>query len=96
MQQTLHSYFEKASVIGSKTDLKKARTEKGIKDTVQEFHLEKLFSSYKGKHSPHAKRQALDAAIAELPPDITSPVWQLQGHSTISLRISRVLSSHQY
>ena len=36
----------------------------GIKDTVQEFYFEKLFSSYKGKHGPHVKQQALDAAVA--------------------------------
>ena len=59
--------------------MKSLRTEKGIKDTVQEFFLEKLFSSYKGKHGPKAKQDALDAAVAALPLDITSPVWRLQG-----------------
>jgi hypothetical protein len=59
--------------------LKTLRTEKGIKDTVQEFFLEKLFASYKGKHGPKAKQEALDAAVAGLPPDIMSPVWRLQG-----------------
>jgi hypothetical protein len=84
-QRTLDSYLEKATVIGSKTELKKARTQTGIKDTVQEYHFEKLFSSYKGKLGPHAKQQALDAAVAELPDDITSPVWRLQGKSSIDL-----------
>ena len=65
--------------IGAKTRLKTVRTEKGIKDTVQEFFLEKLFASYKGKHGPKAKQDALDVAVAALPPDITSPVWRLQG-----------------
>ncbi|KAF8966226.1 hypothetical protein BDZ97DRAFT_1657897 [Flammula alnicola] len=78
-QRTLDSYFQKATIIGSKTELKKARTQTGIKDTVQEFHFKKLFSSYKGKHGPQAKQRALDAVIAELPSDITSPVWRLQG-----------------
>jgi len=63
--------------------LKKAQTQTGIKDTVQEFHLEKLFASYKGKLGPQAKQQALDDAVAELPEDITSPVWRLQGKSSI-------------
>ena len=47
MQRMLDSYFEKATVIGSKTELKKAQTQTRIKDTVQEFHLEKLFASYR-------------------------------------------------
>lgn len=68
-----------AKTIGAKTKLKTARTEKGIKDTVQEFFLKKLFASYKGKHGPKAKQDALDAAVADLPSDITSPVWRLQG-----------------
>ena len=59
--------------------MKTLRTEKGIKDTVQEFFLEKLFSSYKGKHGLKAKQDALDAAVAALPLDITSLVWRLQG-----------------
>jgi hypothetical protein len=66
-------------MIGAKSRLKTVRTEKGIKDTVQEFFLEKLFASYKGKHGPKAKQDALNAAVADLPPDITSPVWRLQG-----------------
>ena len=59
--------------------MKTLRTDKGIKDTVQEFFLEKLFSSYKAKHGPKAKQDALNAAVAALPSDITSPVWRLQG-----------------
>lgn len=55
------------------------RTEKGIKDTIQKFFLEKFFALYKGKHGPRAKQDALDAAVVCLPPDIMSPVWQLQG-----------------
>jgi len=78
-QETLQSHFTEAKTIGAKTKLKTARTEKGIKDTVQEFFLKKLFTSYKGKNGPKAKQDALDAAVADLPSDITSPVWQLQG-----------------
>jgi hypothetical protein len=47
-----------------------------VKDTVQEFFLEKLYASYQDKHGPKAKQEALDAAIAALPEDITSPVWR--------------------
>ena len=67
------------TVIASKTELKKAHTQTGIKDSVQEFHLKELFSSYKGKQGLCANQQALDAVMADLPSDITSPVWLLQG-----------------
>jgi hypothetical protein len=40
-----------------------------VKDTVQEFFLEKLYASYQDKHGPKAKQEALDAAIAALPED---------------------------
>ena len=78
-RETLDSYFTEAKTIGAKTRLKMMRTETGIKDTVQEFFLEKLFASYKHKQGPMAKQDALNAAVANLPLDITSPVWRLQG-----------------
>ena len=93
-QETLSSYFTEAKTIGAKTRLKVVRTEKGIKDTVQEFFLEKLFASYKGKHGPKAKQDALDAAVASLPSDITSPVWRLQGIFSKLLFI--ILDSEQH
>lgn len=37
-------YFEKATVVGNKTALKNLRTEKGVKDTIQEFFLDKLYN----------------------------------------------------
>lgn len=75
----LESYFTEAQAIGAKTKLKNKRTKTGVKDTVQEFFLEKLYQSYQDKRGPKAKQKALDAAVAALPDDITSPVWRLQG-----------------
>ena len=54
------------------------RTESGVKDTVQEHFLDKLFASYKGKQGTQAKQAALDSAIQSLPPNITSAVWRLK------------------
>jgi len=65
--------------VGNKTALKKHRTETGIKDTTQEHFLEKLFASYKGKSGTRKKQDALDAAVGQLPPDITSAVWRIDG-----------------
>ncbi|KAF9472390.1 hypothetical protein BDN70DRAFT_938219 [Pholiota conissans] len=77
--KTLDSYFVEAQTIGAKTKLKTSRTNTGIKDTVQEFFFDKVFESYEKKQGPAAKQQALDNAVAELPSDITSPVWRLRG-----------------
>jgi len=65
--------------VGNKTALKKHHTETGIKDTTQEHFLEKLFASYKGKSGTRKKQEALDTAVGQLPPDITSPVWRIDG-----------------
>ena len=78
-QETLQSYYDKATVVGNKTALKVLRTEQGIKDTVQEFFLDKLFTSYSSKKGLAQKKQALDDAVRRLPEDITSPVWRING-----------------
>lgn len=77
--KTLDSFLNQAKDVGNKTALKKLRTETGIKDTTQEFFLEKLFASYKGKIGIRKKQEALDAAVDHLPPNITSAVWRIDG-----------------
>ena len=79
MTNILDSYLSQAKTVGNKTALKKHRTETGIKDTTQEHFLEKLFASYKGKSGTRKKQEAFDAAVGQLPPDITSPVWRIDG-----------------
>lgn len=76
-RQKLSSFFELAKSIGTKTRIKTEKTETGIKDTVQEFFLDKLYTSYKNTKPNQTKQEALDVAINNLPPDITSPVWRL-------------------
>jgi hypothetical protein len=41
--------------------------------------LDKLFDSYKKKRGAATKQAALDAAVAALPEDTTSPVWRIKG-----------------
>ncbi|KAF4615110.1 hypothetical protein D9613_003453 [Agrocybe pediades] len=72
----LDSYFEKAQHTHTKTRLRDARRDTGIKDTVQEYFIEKLQAAYEGKSN---KEAALAAAVSALPSDITSPVWRLSG-----------------
>ena len=75
----LAAFLNRAKEVGARTFLKKMRTESGVKDTVQEHFLDKLFASYKGKQGTQAKQAALDSAVQSLPPDITSAVWRLKG-----------------
>ena len=101
-QKTLQSYYDKATVVGNKIALKVLRTEQGIKDTVQEFFLDKLFTSYSSKKGLAQKKQALDDAVRRLPEDITSPVWRINGRwlcwltcFSYYLNISQGLDPHQ-
>jgi hypothetical protein len=80
---TLASFFNCAKEVGTKTILKKMCTESGVKDTVQEHFLDKLFSLYKGKQGTQAKQAVLDSAVQSLPPNITSAVWCLKGIFTL-------------
>ncbi|KAF4617992.1 hypothetical protein D9613_012967 [Agrocybe pediades] len=75
----LESYLEKAKQINTKTELRNARTDSGIKDTTQEHFLERLSKSYQGISKTKDKEAALDAAVSNLPHDISSPVWRLTG-----------------
>ena len=75
----LKSYLTHASTLGGKTTVNKERTASGIKDTFQDFHLQKLFQSARSKLPLSAKQTALDAAVASLPADITNPIWRIKG-----------------
>ena len=75
----LATFLDHAKEVGAKTVLKKMRTESGVKDTIQEYYLDKLFASYKGKQGAQAKQAALNSAVQSLPGDISSAVWSLKG-----------------
>ncbi|KAJ6462550.1 hypothetical protein C8R45DRAFT_841581 [Mycena sanguinolenta] len=77
--EQLKSYFTQASTVDTKTQIQNDRTKSGIKDTYQLVFLERLFQSYKGKRGRAAKQAALDACVARLPQNITSPVWRIKG-----------------
>lgn len=63
----------------TKTKIQNQRTESGVKDTYQQFFLEKLFESYKGKRGRLVKQAALNAKVAAMPKITTSPVWRIRG-----------------
>lgn len=75
--ETLNTFASYGKTLYSKTKFTQARTDSGVKDTMQDFFLNKLFSSYKKVYGCQTKEQALNAAIESLPDDITSPVWRL-------------------
>ncbi|KAF5318718.1 hypothetical protein D9619_011028 [Psilocybe cf. subviscida] len=76
-RRTLDSYTHEAKQLYSKTKLKKARTNTGIKDTHQEHFLERLIKA--GEGCSKRNHKSLDDAIAKLPSIITSPVWRISG-----------------
>jgi hypothetical protein len=86
----LNGYSEKAKKINTQTALKKDRTESGIKDNIQEYFFEKLFSSYKSTSGNVRKQEVLDAAVEHLPPDIKSAVWRLHGMFGFSIHDSEL------
>ncbi|KAK6997382.1 hypothetical protein R3P38DRAFT_3416225 [Favolaschia claudopus] len=76
----LRSFFTEASTkLDTKTKIKSLRTETGLKDTFQLVFIEKLFASYHKKRGAQTKQAALDAAVAALPKETTSPVWRIRG-----------------
>ncbi|KAF8232776.1 hypothetical protein L208DRAFT_1270350, partial [Tricholoma matsutake] len=72
-------YFKEASTLDTKTKVRKMQTESGIKDTYQMHFLDNLFNSYKKKRGQELKQTTLDNKLAELPDQITSPVWHIKG-----------------
>lgn len=74
----LDSFLEEASHPFSKSKLKKARTNTGVKDGIQEYFLEKLFKAGDSTVSS-GKQAAIDNVLRTFPPHITSPVWRMPG-----------------
>ncbi|KAF9070032.1 hypothetical protein BDP27DRAFT_1420468 [Rhodocollybia butyracea] len=77
--QQLKSQFTLAQAQGNVTKIKEARTETGLKDTYQNFFIERLFSSYKTRRGVDQKQTALNKAISDLPREMMSPVWRIRG-----------------
>ncbi len=74
-----------ATTPGTKSKIAQQRTDTGVKDTFQLFHLEGLFRSYKHKKGYEAKQAALTEAIAALPDHTTNPIWRIKGEQSLYL-----------
>jgi len=70
-----------AQKLYTKTKIRNLRTQTGLKDTFQDFFINRLFHASDGKGSADAKRKALEEAVRMIPPDPknTSPVWRIKG-----------------
>ncbi|KAJ3765406.1 hypothetical protein FB446DRAFT_795079 [Lentinula raphanica] len=75
----LRSYFADAKTLGSKTKVKGDHTSSSVKDTFQEYFLDRLFSSYAKKRTVDTRQAALEHEIRMLPEETTSPVWRIKG-----------------
>ncbi|THU99664.1 hypothetical protein K435DRAFT_818510 [Dendrothele bispora CBS 962.96] len=80
-QDYLSSYMTHAKKLYTKTKIKKMRTETGLKDTFQDFFIDRLFRASEGKVSANNKQKALEEVVTTIPPDPknTSPVWRIKG-----------------
>ncbi|KIO19575.1 hypothetical protein M407DRAFT_82625, partial [Tulasnella calospora MUT 4182] len=79
--------------VGGKAAAKTEKTRHGVKDSFQDVFLERLYSAQQGKRGANAEA-SLDTAIAQLPEQTESPVWQLQGfdpHSDTPIEILHVI-----
>jgi len=76
---SLRSQIITAKAPAAANKVKSMRTDTGLKDTFQNFFINKLLDSYKKRRGVANKQTALNAAIAGLPQETMSPVWQLQG-----------------
>ncbi|KAF9072180.1 hypothetical protein BDP27DRAFT_1217935 [Rhodocollybia butyracea] len=89
---TLKTQFVTAQTPGSGTKIKQMRTDSGIKDTYQNFFIERLLNSYKRRRGISASTAR--EAISDLPPDTMSPVWRIRGldpHSDTPVEILHVI-----
>ncbi|KAI0357218.1 hypothetical protein OH77DRAFT_1495041 [Trametes cingulata] len=78
--EVLENIFQKAATVGGMTGAKKLKTEHGVKDTFQDFFLQRIFAFGRKLRGSHAEKQLLlDAFVAqEIPDDILSPVWRIK------------------
>jgi hypothetical protein len=73
--------FEQASTAGGKKRSDDRKTETGVKDTYQEFFLDKLSDATKKIRKTEARAQAFRQAVESFPANTISPVWQIKGIS---------------
>lgn len=89
----LNEIMDHSLRVGGKAAANREKTRHGVKDTFQDFFLDRLYAAQQGRRGTNAEA-CLDAAIAQLPEDTESPIWQLQGfdpHSDTPIEILHVV-----
>lgn len=72
--------FNTASQVGGMTQAGKLQTEFGLKDTFQNFFVQKIFTLGRElRGSSEQKQEAVDRLIDTFPNNINSPVWRIRG-----------------
>ncbi|KAG8953004.1 hypothetical protein FRC03_011958 [Tulasnella sp. 419] len=92
-QKLLGNIFTTAAQTGGKTEATKLKTKYGLKDRFQEFFIEKLYKSIKGKNG-RAASMAMTAELSKLPKNHSSPVWRIKGldpHTDTPVEILHVI-----
>lgn len=76
----LQAVFAEAKQIGGKTQSKKLKTKSGVKDTYQDYFLDKIYNFTKDLRSKGTEtKKQLNEFLAELPEQLTNLIWCLKG-----------------
>lgn len=95
----LKSAFQQASVIGNKTNVKKLKTNNGVKDTFQEYFTDKLFMFQSKLRGTWSKKQAaVEEMLKSMPQEDStrmSPVWRIKGQCLYTISSLPILNHVQ-
>ena len=77
---SLQAVLAEAKRIGGKTQSKKLKTKSGVKDTYQDYFLEKIYNFTKNLRSRNTEsKNQLNEFLATLPKHLMNPIWRLKG-----------------
>lgn len=80
----LRTMFQTASQVGGMTQAGKLQTQFGLKDTFQDFFVDKIFAlGRKVRGSTASKQEAINQLIESFPAELTSPVWRIKGSFSV-------------
>ncbi|KIJ43281.1 hypothetical protein M422DRAFT_170181, partial [Sphaerobolus stellatus SS14] len=90
----LQDIFNEATRIGGKKNSDQVGTNVSLKDTFQNYFIQKIFTSYKNVSSKTAKEACVSNVLKTFPTDTSSPVWRLRSldpHADTPVEILHVI-----
>ncbi|KAF6758067.1 hypothetical protein DFP72DRAFT_1065314 [Ephemerocybe angulata] len=93
----LKEYWDAAAEYGNKASIAASQTQSGIKDKFQQFFLNQLSDSTRGKRKKETAQPLLDAKRATMPSDFRktiNPLWRMKGingHTDTPVEILHVI-----